>query len=611
MLLDRFFRLFRTRLAILVLLVGLPAVGLVIHANLEQRRIELARARESALASVRIAAVSQRDFIKDTRQLLMTLAQIQFLVLSTNRQLCELHFTNLRQLAPDYANFGLVETNGIVFCSADATNHSANVSNRAFFQRVMRSKDFAVGDFVIGRVTGQRMLAFGCPVFDGQGNLRRVISASMNLGTMSRGLKEVKADGPITIIDRMGTILATQANPEGMTGKPVAGDPVVRQILASGQSTFETRGADGMKQLYAATPVLDGEDAAMYVYMGVPLAACMAHANTVLAWNIGLLAAVAIVVFMTLWVLSRRFLLQPVRALSAAAEKVARGELSARCGLSSGPIELIQLGAAFDEMAARLEQRGQELSRVYAELETRVSERTAELEAANRELEAFTYSVSHDLRAPLRHICGYAEVLVNDHERSIEPEIRKLVTSMRGAAARMGSLIDDLLLFSTMGRTALHRVQIDLHELIQEVRDLLPVPHGRQIEWKTATSVKVSGDRGLLRQVFYNLLSNAIKYTRTRETAIIEIGSRLEGGEVVVYVRDNGVGFNPAYAHKLFGVFERLHHHNEFEGTGIGLANVRRIISRHNGRTWAEGHPGKGATFFFSVPNQEQRAYAA
>lgn len=247
----------------------------------------------------------------------------------------------------------------------------------------------------------------------------------------------------------------------------------------------------------------------------------------------------------------------------------------------------------------------EEIWRLNGELELRVAERTSELETANKELEAFSYSVSHDLRAPLRHIEGFVEILRAGKTGQLDSEAQYFLTTIADSTRQMGRLIDDLLGFSRTARAELHKTTVDLNEVLNDVlRDLKPDTAGREIEWVSGRLPKVEADVSLLRQVMSNLLCNAVKYTRPRTKARIEVGSAPAGHEVIVFVKDNGVGFDMRYAHKLFGVFQRLHRAADFEGTGVGLANVRRIVSRHGGRTWAEGQIDEGATFYFSLPRR-------
>jgi signal transduction histidine kinase len=243
-----------------------------------------------------------------------------------------------------------------------------------------------------------------------------------------------------------------------------------------------------------------------------------------------------------------------------------------------------------------------EIERVSAELEQRIGERTAQLEALNKELEAFTYSVSHDLRAPLRGMSGFARILDEDFGDRLDEDGRRYLEVIQSNAAQMGRLIDDLLRFSRLGRQPLNASNIALeplvHDAFREATAEVPV---EQIQLIVGRLPDCRGDANLLRQVLVNLLSNAIKFTRHVADPRVEVGANEQNSQVVYFVRDNGAGFDMRYANKLFGVFQRLHGHDEFPGTGVGLAVVRRIIERHGGRVWADSEPGKGATFYFTL----------
>jgi len=262
--------------------------------------------------------------------------------------------------------------------------------------------------------------------------------------------------------------------------------------------------------------------------------------------------------------------------------------------------------AVFDNITER-KQAEEEILELNVRLETRVVERTSQLEAVNKELEAFSYSVSHDLRAPLRHIDGFADLLTKHATGTLDEKGRHFLHTISDSAKQMGVLIDELLVFSRMGRIEMKTREVNSDALVRDViAGLIHDIQKRKVSWTIGVLPTVQADPAMLRLVYQNLLENAIKYTRPRENTEIEIGTMRHPNENDFFVKDNGVGFDMQYLDKLFGVFQRLHRVDEFEGTGIGLANVRRIIQRHGGKTWAEGKIGEGATFYFSLPNHQR-----
>ncbi len=274
--------------------------------------------------------------------------------------------------------------------------------------------------------------------------------------------------------------------------------------------------------------------------------------------------------------------------------------------MKSGALDYIlkpfKLSAILPVLARALSVR--RLRRENKELHQRVLERTAELEVANRELESFSYSVSHDLRSPVRHINGYGEMLKKTADPKLDEQERRLLNTIMKSATHMGQLIDDLLEFSRLGRQQLTKERFDLKALALRVWQALERDEpGREIDFKVGELGDCLGDPSLLQQVFVNLLANARKFTRKKAKVMVEVGVMQQGAERVYFVRDNGAGFNMAHAGKLFGVFERLHRAGDFEGTGVGLSIVQRIIQRHGGRIWAEGEEDQGATFFFTLPD--------
>jgi len=312
----------------------------------------------------------------------------------------------------------------------------------------------------------------------------------------------------------------------------------------------------------------------------------LARRATVIAFTLLLIAGVIG------WAISTR-ITTPLRRVTEAAEEVAESRHVAAIDIDRHD-EIGRLADSFNTMTERVE-----LAR--HELEDRVEQRTAELTAVNRELESFSYSVSHDLRAPLRAIVGFVQILEEDHGASLDPEARRSLDRVKANATRMGKLIDDLLAFAQITRVPLSRQRVDLTQIARITADESIATASHAVELVIEPLPPCMGEPVLLKQVFANLISNAIKFTAKTERARVEIGAT-RNGETVYYVRDNGAGFDERFAEKLFGVFQRLHRTVEFEGTGVGLAIVQRIINRHGGRVWAEGKVNQGATFYFTLP---------
>ncbi len=309
-------------------------------------------------------------------------------------------------------------------------------------------------------------------------------------------------------------------------------------------------------------------------------------------------ALIVILGALVAWWGSRR-LTKPLVQVTRAAEAITTGDLEQRVNVQRDD-ELGRLARSFNTMA-------EQVSRSHHHLEAQVAQRTKALEGTNAELESFSYSVSHDLRAPLRAIHGFARILLEDHNAKLDPEAQRLLGVIDQNTRRMGQLIDDLLAFSRLGRREIASARVDMTELARLVADELRRGEGDRngLELRIDSLVPAHGDRALLRQVLSNLLQNALKFTRGRPDARIEVGSRPDGKETVYFVKDNGAGFDARYVDKLFGVFQRLHSAEEFDGTGVGLAIVKRIVQRHGGRVWAEGKLNEGATFYFSLPDGE------
>jgi signal transduction histidine kinase len=391
--------------------------------------------------------------------------------------------------------------------------------------------------------------------------------------------------------------------------------------LIGNQATMVIGNADGTTWSDLVTVIKDvpirGDTARLWEYQraGMPRVFAAARPIASTPWAVAIEFPRAVVlepsqrfVYRSLWIAvtvlllaaaagwaSTRGITTSLRHVTEAAEAVAESRPHVHIDVKRED-EIGRLADSFNVMAEKVEHS-------RTDLELRVELRTAELRAANKELEAFSYSVSHDLRAPLRAIAGFVQILEEDHAEKFDETARRHLDRVKVNARRMGQLIDDLLSFSQIGRSTMLRQNVDLTALATSVAQEAIAASGRAIDLSVAPLPPCHGESGLLSQVFVNLISNAVKFTARVEHPAITIGTTDVNGATAYFVRDNGVGFDERYAEKLFGVFQRLHRADEFEGTGVGLAIVQRIVHRHGGRVWAEGKPNGGATFYFTLPN--------
>jgi signal transduction histidine kinase len=334
-----------------------------------------------------------------------------------------------------------------------------------------------------------------------------------------------------------------------------------------------------------------------------------------------MIGSLGIAVGMSMWL--NRAVTRPITAIREVAHRISETRDYSLRAQKTTTDEVGDLADGFNDMlaeitrrAATLEESNQQLARaeqalqqLNTELEQRVARRTAELEAANKEMETFSYTESHDLRAPVRANVGFSQILREDHGDQLDAEGQRKLGIISDEAKRMGLLIDDLLAFSRLGRQSVEPIELDMTDMARRMFERIKSQNGgSRAELKLGPLPSVVGDRALLDQVWANLVGNAIKYSGKREQPVVEIGAVSDEREHIYYVRDNGAGFDPRYKHKLFGVFQRLHDASEFSGTGVGLALVQRIVLRHHGRVWAEGKPDQGASFYFALPREGPNA---
>jgi signal transduction histidine kinase len=372
-------------------------------------------------------------------------------------------------------------------------------------------------------------------------------------------------------------------------------------------------GADGYriegKELVVFKRIIDNREILGTVYLRAKYELFERLIDYVGILSIVLTLSMLLAVAISYWTSSA--IIKPILAISDLTRKIVEGRDFTLRVTRTTEDEIGYLADGFNTMLAEIGRRSdnqqraeEELRQLNAELEQRVASRTKELEASNKELESFSYSVSHDLRAPVRAVAGYSRMLVEDHADQLDDEAKRKIGVIESEALRMGVLIDDLLAFSKLGRQAIERSNVDMGALASSIFDRLRVQgNDCKSELRLGTLPRTNVDRGLIEQVWVNLLSNATKFSAKRDKPLIEVGAISDDKEHTYYVRDNGAGFDPRYKSKLFGVFQRLHEAADFAGTGVGLALVSRVINRHGGRVWADGKPDQGATFYFTLPN--------
>lgn len=604
----------RAYLILFLLIAAVPSLVItIITAGQErQSRIDDAEAEVSSLTQ--LAAASQEQLIARVHQLLTTLATIPQVV--NGEDGCDAFLSRMLLAQPIYTNFASVNSDGDVICSALESAAGANVSERLYFMRAVESGQFATGDYQIGRASGKQSLVFALPAFAPDGSTQAVLLAGLDLVVINEMLPTTRLpDGAtLTMVDGNGTIVAHQPDPEQWIGQLEPNIPLGDSAFAGGEpGIIEATGNDGVERLYAFQALQGLPGGSLYIGIGIPKTVLYGTANAVLYSQIASLLTVVVLASVLASFGGQRWILKPVERLINAVRRVGEGDLSIRSDLQTGPRELRYLSSAFDDMTGTLHQRQQERAQALAELEkardeleVRVRQRTADLEAANKELEAFSYSISHDLRAPLRAMSGFSRILIDEYSEALEPAAQRYLNLIKDNAAQMGMLIDDLLAFSRLSRQPLNRVPVDLNVVVQQViASMQDDLKGRGIEFKVDYLPPSLADPTLLKQVYVNLLSNAVKFTRHCPSAVIHVGMTVNGDangdQPVYFVRDNGTGFDMKYASKLFGVFQRLHKAEEFEGTGVGLAIVQRIIRRHGGQVWPEAAPNEGATFYFTL----------
>ncbi|MES2971989.1 MAG: ATP-binding protein [Pseudomonadota bacterium] len=597
-------------LLVLLLAAGLRAAVMVDYL-VEQKEADIAAARRNLAVQARNAGKELTTRIDAAQHLLFGLTHARELD-TQDREACSAFLAGVLQNYPQYTGILTITPDGALFCDSLRTGRQLNLSDRAYFRKAMESPGLAL-EPAFGRLTGLGVMQAAMASRDAAGQVRFVMLVSINLDRIARSVVATQpyADTVLTLFDREATVLAANANApvrvDGprLLGKSLASTELGRFAMsAQDGATAEFVGPSGVSRVWAAAGLPPAWNTGLKLTLGVPtqqlVEAAESRARSVFA---GVLAATILVVLVGL-ALAEWGIRRPIARILKASARFSGGDLNARIGEPYPGGEIGDLMRELDLGAERGQEQQEEIRRFNVLLEERVRQRTAELEAANEELKAFSYSIAHDLRQPLISMNGYAGLL----EKSLKngpppPETVHYLGRMRAGVGQISDLADAMVSLAHLSRTSLVLEEVDLSELAGEAahacREREP---GRAVNVQIQPGLRCTADRPLMKLALRNLMDNAWKFSAGRQPAEISFGMTLgEGGAPAYFIRDNGAGFDMAYAAKLFTAFHRMHSPAEFSGTGIGLANVGKIIGRHGGRIWAEAAPGAGAVFYFTL----------
>ena len=552
-------------------------------------------AQENALRVAQQVAHDHERRVEGARQLLTGLARLPE-VQRRDAAACSALFRDILGRFPLYTNLAAVTPSGDIFCSGVPLAGHVNVADRAYFRRALETREFTASEYLVARVSGKPAIALSYPALDASGAVNAVVIVGLDLGWFDQVAAAVRLPqgGRVVIVDRNGMVLARFPDPEKLSGHSAPSLEIVKTVLARREGVTEAPGLDGVRKLFGFTALRASQASGdAFVWVSVPSVVAFAEADRLLRHALAALGLAALVAIGAAWITGYVLVVRPVNALVTAATRLGAGDLTARVRLSYSPGELGQLARVFDEMAASLARERETLAR-----------QTADLARSNADLEKFAYVASHDLQEPLRTVASYTKLLERRYRGRLDRDADEFIAYAVDGAVRMQRLIDDLLAYSRVGTRGKSFEPTDCEAVLDRALANLRVA----IEESGAVVTReplptLMADGAQLAQVFQNLIGNAIKF-RAPEPPEIHVSAARGDGEWVVAIRDNGIGFDPADAERIFMVFQRLHSHAEYPGTGMGLAICRKIVERHGGRIWVESEPGKGATFRFTVPDR-------
>lgn len=606
----------RTQLLILAVILTMPALGIIVYSGLKERRNDYRKAVIDSQTLVDSLGDKLDQLVRESRQFGLLLAEMPEVQSGKSSKVQHILSATLK-INPQYQNILLADAAGNVWASAlpMAKEKKVSVGDRDYFTVAKTTHRFSTGEYAVSRSTGRPTFHMVNPLVY-KGKFAGVVILNLDLDVMRSilGQLQLPASANYVLTDQNGIIVSRGREIGEKVGKPIKTQDMKIMKEGPDRNSYEFTRNDGERRVVSYRKIrLEGEqNPYIYVRGGMSLQEAVGTANRRMLLNLLSLLPFVLSAFAIVILIGRRSIADPVAKLREASHKIADGDLDARVAPIVRDGEFGELAISFDHMAIRLGENLAEIrlaqnqiKQLNADLEQKVVKRTAQLEALLKEHEAFSYTVSHDLRAPLRHINGFSAILSEELGSNVSPECLGYLQRIRNATSKMGELIDDLLEFSRISREDMRVERVDLSRLASDIlTELKENEPERTVDAVIASGLVAKGDSTLLRIVLQNILGNAWKYTGKKAVARIEVGRVSVDGEEAFFIKDNGTGFDMAYKDKLFEVFQRLHG-SDYEGTGIGLATVERIILRHNGSIWAESKAGEGATFFFRLPQTE------
>ena len=597
----------------LALLLTLPALGIIVYSGLKIRSADY---RKAVVESQKLAdnlAETQESIVREAQQIASLLTELAEVRSGKGEKVQSILTITLKN-NPQYQNILLADAIGNVWASAIPLdrNRKVSVADRGYFKNAMTTLRFSAGEYAISRSTGKPTIHLASPlVYQGRFHGAVIINLDLDVMRSILGRSQLPANTNYVLVDRNSIIVSRGKALGEAVGKPIKAEDLRKMQQGPDRDTYEFTRKDGERRIVTYRKLrLSGEqEPYLYVRAGMSLKEAVAAANRHLFSNLVTLLPFVIGSFIIVLVIGKRSIADRVEKLRLASQKIAEGDLEVRVAPLVSGGEFGELALSFDHMAGRLaahlaeiRQAQTEIKNLNTGLEQKVARRTAQLETLLKEQEAFNYTVSHDLRAPLRRINSFSAILREELGPDITPAGSQCLERICAASARMADLIHDLLQLSQIDREELTPQKVNLSKAAADIIQMLSETEPeRKVAVSIAADLTATGDEPLLRIALQNLLDNAWKYTGRTAAPRIEFGKCIITGEEVFFIRDNGAGFDMAYKDKLFTVFQRLHD-NDYQGTGIGLATVEKIIQRHNGRIWAEGKVNEGATFYFTLP---------